>query len=210
MRSASRELIAEVGSRSDHFPAYTISGALGTISVCRGLTTNPRETPRLLVAPAFPKKENDFDVFMRAGITPKAQLTGIDSDPFSGIGTSHCAIWFDDATRAEHSLEQDLSAPVARLGRKIEQKLVQARSATGDSRIIVVESWITAQLGRAPTEVVTRLRRKILDAHSNVSALLLVLRGWNATLNRHCYDIKPMLSASARPELLSALAILES
>jgi hypothetical protein len=209
IQAASHDLVAEVASKPDSFPAYTMSDTIGTISVCRGLATNPRHSPRHVVAPSFPKKEYDFDIFMRSDKTPRSKISGIDIDPHAGIGLSHCAIWFDDATRLENSLEKDLSAPLERLGRKIEQKLVQARSRTGDGRLLIVESWIAAQLPRASEQQIARLRGKIVDAHSNVSALLLVLRGWRPSQSRYAYEIHSLVSESANPAIRAMLQALE-
>jgi hypothetical protein len=186
------EVIASAKAHPETVPAFTISSDFCSVSVTLGLPAKPSSPPRLFVAPQFAKQDQDFDLFLRANFAYQADMIGLDADHRSGIGTNQVGIWLCDETREQRSLKQDLTRPLEKLGNRIEAKLAQARSISGDRRIVIVGTWMTNQLGRVDTNVVERLRKKILVSHENVAALLLVSRNRRGPGWRHSYIIKPL------------------
>jgi hypothetical protein len=190
-RKLASEVIAASATTPD-FPAFTAASDDCVISICRGLPTQPGSRPKVLVAPAFPHQQQNFDMFVRQNVAQVSTVAGLRGDPEAGVSLHHVAVWFSEESRKRRSLEQDLTKPLEKLGDKIEKKLAQARSETGDARIFVVDTWMTNQLHRVDQSIVERLRRKIVEAHANVAALLLVSRTWHQRLGRHGYEFYPL------------------
>jgi len=184
------EEVVRMGPSADGgFPAFLIRGDLATISVCRGLPVPPGTPPRLVRAPGFPFQGSDHRFFVRLGVGLASQLTSVAPPLNSFTGLGHVALWLPPDEEEKHSIKRDLHEPLERLGRKIEAKLPQTRSATGKKRVLVVNSWLALELERASTSDRLRLNNKILSAHSRVSALLLVCRHWMPPLFRHGFLI---------------------
>jgi hypothetical protein len=95
---------------------------------------------------------------------------------------------------------------LARLGRKIEKKIVQTRSQGGDARIIVADAWEVDHLPAAGLEAVDRLRGKLVRAHAGVAAVLLTHRRWAASKGRHVYPLTPILGENSSPSLSERIA----
>ena len=208
-----KNVLDSIGPDERQFPAFMMIGAAATVSVCRALPVPPGSEPRLMVAPQFPKQGRDWDIFVRQNVAYESDMAGVAGDVNSGVGLNHCAIWLCDSTREQRSLKQDLKAPLEKLGHKIEAKLSQARSEAGDRRLMIADSWMTAQLPRVDKPVVERLRKKIVGAHENVAGLLLVSRGWSGEQTRHIYEHFPLLGdepSAATTELVARLRQLES
>lgn len=214
VRRLADEVDAVVTQHSDDiiFPAFTATGPWGVVSVTRALPT-PKGAPPILLRPdAFPQQGDDPDVFMRTGYLTQREAAGVGAAPPASVGLSHVGIWLPPAVRADASADRDLEQPLAKLGRKIERKLAQARNDEEAERVAVVETWMTSQLDRVNPEHVERLRRKVVDAHDGVAALLLVHRDWTPALGRHGYTVR-VLQPSARPglpaDLVTRLAALD-
>jgi hypothetical protein len=120
-------------------PAVILRGPGIVISVMPAPPTPPGSPPVLPRHPEFPRGDNSFASFMRINVARVSDLAGIYALPPSGIGTSCVGIWAPN----EPSLRKTTDSRIIfeRFGRKVEKKLVQARSEAGSTRILIVDAW---------------------------------------------------------------------
>ena len=120
-----------------------------------------------------------------------------------GHPTRDCvAVWLSDADEEAQSLNKDLDEPLDLLGRKLEGKLAQTKLDADTGRVLIVSSWMTAQLHRARRETMDRLRARLFTKHAGVAGLLMVMRTFRHDPPRHRYKITPILpdGADALPQ----------
>ena len=177
-------------------PGCTFEDAAGTVSVCQGVATTSGTAPKPIVGPSFPEQEDTWSVFLRQGVSREADVVGVFGEAGQGTGLSSAAIWLPRDSRKAQSLDQDLTEPLVRLGKKVENKISQTRADSQELRVLIVDSWLTGQIRRARPEDVTRLKRKLVDSHEAVAGLLLVQRQWMDSVGRHGYQMHALLPDS--------------
>jgi hypothetical protein len=176
-----------------------IHNGVGVVSICRTVET-PRGAQSLLVlAPSFPRREDMTTIFVRQVRGAAHQFRYAQSSIAGGIGLSHVAVWLPPDIIDDDPHQKDVNKPLLRLADKIEKKIAQTRDARDVARIVVVNTWIADQIGRADPALVERVRRKLVDAHDRVAAILLVLRKWDDSLQRFRYVMQPLLSQPVGP-----------
>ena len=196
VKAALAKVVVDTRDPKQDFPALLLRGPVGTVSVARALATRPVAPPILVRHPSFPHTRDDFDLFVRTGLAEESTLTGVHGQVNHVAGASHVAIWLPESERGA-ATKEDPEASVGRLGRKIESKLVQVRPTGTEQRVLIVDAWQTRLLESPSCERAERLRRKIVEAHDHVVALMMVCRDWMPRLGRHGYRVVPLTRSSA-------------
>ncbi len=205
VNDASRQVAENTSQKPETFPTVLMTGPIGTVSVTRAVATQLGGRRIVLRHPSFPHTGDDWDYFARAGVGEVAAASGIHGTVEGMDGLSHFAVWLPPGLHRADQSKEDPDVSLERLGRKIESKLGQARSTTGEHRFLVVDAWQTRLLDGLP-ERGERLRRKVVESHQGVAGLLMVRREWKSDLGRHGYHIVPFLR-DKEPRLPDSLVV---
>jgi hypothetical protein len=175
-----RELVADVENRSGpsepDFPTIAAESEEAIVSVCQALPVPAGTPPRFLVAPGFPPRGDTPDLFIRSSSGLASDLLGIEGGVDRGVGGSHVAVWLPNDPD-ELPADRPLGEILEKLGRKIERKVAQTAAASGGSRLIAVDTWVTSRLAGPESDLaIDRLRGKVLDAHDGMIGLLMMRR----------------------------------
>jgi len=173
----------------DQIPAILLERSGVVVSVVPTLLVPPGSPPILPRHPQFPRKDDNVATFMRVGTVAAKEAAGIYADPPMGVGASCVGIWI----QKEQAVVREPGTAIEKLGRKIEGKIVQARSGAGHSRIIVVDAREADILKAAGQPTIDRLRGKLVLAHANVGAVLLTHRRWIDPELRYAYPLTALV-----------------
>lgn len=174
--------------------ASVYSTVRGTkVSVGRSEKAPAGEQSRLAVHPDFLIPDAQPAQFIRVGLAPRSVLKEVNPNLTFPTG-SHVAVWFSEELQYERSLERDLEEPIARLTKKLKRKLKQTRREGATGRVLVAQTWIYGQLGRADEEHIAGLHRRLFKQHEDVACVLIVGRPWDRASKRFRYEIQPLLA----------------
>jgi len=170
-----RDVLNEASADREYRACLLIESHFGVISICKAQPTKAGSFPELRRHSGFPRQDDEWTICLRTSLSPKEYLVHSAPHLDPGEGRSMVGIWLPENDASTSMLVAD-DANVQKLGRKIEAKLVQARSSSRDSRVLVVQTPLTTSIADGALQQGERLRRKIVEAHDGVQALMLVER----------------------------------
>lgn len=194
LRELGLEIETNVSQGRSSDDARYLETDVAHISVARTAPVGPGQSSLGRQHDRFPDTEGrEPSIFGRVGLAPAEALRNADVLEGGYPTSDHVAIWLCDEDREAQSLGQDLDEPLESLGHKLERKLAQTKVGPGTGRLLVVSSWITGQLHRAPERALARLKDQLFRRHAGVTGLLMVARRHRQEPPRHCYEIVPVL-----------------
>jgi hypothetical protein len=206
-----KELVRSIRSRSEQLKAGAASDApypeplleclqAGTVSVAVSTRVGPDQHSLPVLHEEFPApSDNQADVFVRVQWADRSAAFSAQNQVLRGEYGTHIAVWFPPEERKLNSLKRELEEPLARLGKKLKQKLAQTKLGPEWQRLLVVQTWIVDEMERASEEDLRRLRRRIFEEHSGVAGILLVRRHWDDRLKRTVYLTRILLPDDQHP-----------
>ena len=193
VQRATRQVVEDAFNNPEVFPTVLLRGPIAAVSVTRALGSPPGAGRIALRHREFPHQGDDWYYYARLVAGNPADMTGVRGEVEGTVARSSFALWLSPEFRPADQSQQDSDLSIERLGRKIERKLGQTRSTTGEHRILIVDAWQTRDLLPHSPERRERLRRKIVESHDGVVGLLMVKRDWFAESGRYGYHSIPLL-----------------
>ena len=213
VREACQEIETSVAAGNVHDDARYVETDAAHVSVARTVAVGPGELSLGRVHPRFPDQlGREPSTFARIGVVQRADLRN-DQVLVEGHETrDSVAIWLADKEQEAESMSKNLDEPMATLGRKFERKLAQTKLDTDTGRLLIVSSWITGQIHRVATPVISNLKDVLFRKHDGVVGLLMVMRSYRKESARHYYRIEPVLpegGGALPPETVGRLFLAE-
>ncbi|MFP2908479.1 hypothetical protein ACLESD_26175 [Pyxidicoccus sp. 3LFB2] len=196
-----REQVKHIKEHTPHAGAFEqalISGKHAVISVSQSFETPLGSAPPVVRHPAFPRQGNDYVASCSVGRASKHGLRGAQRANVRGATCGIVALWLPPEEEAKASLSKDLTRDIEQISKRIEKKVAQTRGGEGVRGLVIVETWIASQMNRATEEQLRGLRRRVLDNHARIDALLLMSRHWNHESRRYKYHIFPVTPLDRR------------
>ncbi|WNG21012.1 hypothetical protein [Cystobacter fuscus] len=190
--------IKECPPHADTFKQVLISGKHAIISLSQSFEIPLGSAPPVVRHPAFPRQGNDYVAACTVGHASEHGLRGIQRANIHGVARGIVALWLPPEEETEASLSKDLTKDIEQLSKKIEKKVAQTRGDEGVRGLVIAETWIATQMSRATEGQLKGLRRRVLDNHARIDALLLMSRHWNHESRRHKYHIFPVTPVDRR------------
>jgi len=170
----------------------------------------------LFLHPGFPTSIGEPLMGMNSRMVKRAHVEAVAADPAvplrpSGPLYNRLALWADVSDEQEHSISRDLERPLERLAKRLRAKKAQTKRP-GARRLLLCESWVSRELGRATEEQLERFGREAFGPSEFVGCLVFLDRTWDDEAHRHRVKFSPLYSAprdSACVELVARLLVRE-
>jgi hypothetical protein len=168
----------------------------GTISVAISKAVGPDDQSILVLHADFPApRDVEPDVIVRTQWALASEALRAQDQVIRADYGTHIAVWYSARERNLTSLKQDLNDPLARLAKKLKQKLAQTKLEGGSRRLLIVETWLVYEIERATDDDLREFRRRLFEDHSDVAGILLAHRRWNDAVQRTTYRTRMLLPA---------------
>jgi len=170
----------------------------------------------LFLHPGFPTGIGDPLMGMNSRMVERAHVEAVAANPAlrfqpSGPLYNRLALWAERSDEQKHSISRDLERPLGRLAKRLRAKKAQTKRV-GARPLLLCESWISRELGRATEEQLERFAREALGPSDFVGCLVFVDRSWDEGALRHRVSFSPLYSSlpdSACVELVAKLLVRE-
>lgn len=196
-----REQVKEIKKyppNEDTFKQVLASGEHAVISVSQSFEFPLGSAPPVVRPPSFPRQDDDYVAACTVGHASEHGLRGVQRANVHGVARGVVALWLPPEEETEASLSKDLTKDIEQLSKKIEKKVAQTRGGEGVRGLVVSETLIATQMKRATKEQLRGLRRRVLDNHARIDALVLMSRHWDRESRRHKYHIFPVTPLDRR------------